>query len=209
MNVTIVDYGLGNVKSVSSALSYLNFDVKVDTNGKIIKKADLLIIPGVASYGAGVKNLTKLQQFDEILDFNIHRKPIIGLCLGAQLFLEQSEESPEAKGLGLIPGVNKKLDPNSGTTPNQGWSKINFTNNTSLSSRCQGKYFYFSHSYKMEVKNSTHIVAKTAQKGGEITAIVQKDNLIGLQFHPERSGLDGLRLLFEIIKNQLGKNNDF
>jgi glutamine amidotransferase len=204
LRITVVDYGLGNVKSVLAALTHLNFEVRIDTNGQSINAADLLVIPGVASFGAGVYNIKKFNQFEEILNFRKTGKTIIGLCLGAQLFLKLSEESPGASGLALIEGVNKKLDPRLGKTPNQGWSKIEFMQNSVLSNKFEEKYFYFSHSYKMDFKDSSIIVAKIKNKTEEIPAIIQKENLIGLQFHPERSGMDGLALLYEIINEQAG-----
>jgi glutamine amidotransferase len=204
LRITVVDYGLGNVKSVLAALTHLNFEFKVDTNGENINAADLLVIPGVASFGAGVENIEKFNQFEEILNFRKTGKTIVGLCLGAQLFLKRSEESPEALGLDLIKGVNKRLDPRLGITPNQGWHRIEFKYNSALSTRFEEKYFYFSHSYKMEFKDSSIVVAKIKNKLEEIPAIIQKENLIGLQFHPERSGMDGLELLYQIINDQTG-----
>jgi glutamine amidotransferase len=91
-------------------------------------------------------------------------------------------------------------------TPNQGWSKIEFMQNSILSTKFEDKYFYFSHSYKMELDDPSIVVAKIKNKLEEIPAIIQKDNLIGLQFHPERSGVDGLALLYEIINKQTGLN---
>jgi glutamine amidotransferase len=206
LKITVVDYGLGNVKSVLAALTHLNFEVKLDADGQRINGADLLLIPGVASFGAGVDNIEKFNQFEEILNFNKTGKTIIGLCLGAQLFLKQSEESPGYLGLDLIEGVNKRLDSRLGVTPNQGWSKIEFMQNSILSTKFEDKYFYFSHSYKMELDDPSIVVAKIKNKLEEIPAIIQKDNLIGLQFHPERSGVDGLALLYEIINKQTGLN---
>ena len=206
MKITVVDYGLGNVKSVLAALKHLNFEVKIDSNGQKIGGADLLLIPGVASFGAGVDHINKFNQFEEILNFSKTGKTVIGLCLGAQLFLKQSEESPGASGLDLIEGVNKRLDSKLSIIPNQGWSKIEFKQNSNLSAKFEEKYLYFSHSYKMELDDPSIVVAKIKNKLEEIPAIIQKDNLIGLQFHPERSGVDGLALLYEIINKQTGSN---
>lgn len=200
MNVCVVDYGLGNVQSVLDALHFLKYEVKCDRDANHIESADLLILPGVASFGAGIRNLIKLKQFEAIKSFFYLGKPIIGLCLGAQMLLEGSEESLAEKGFGFVKGNNLKLNSELGSVPHQGWSRISLAYNSRLFEKFDNKFFYFSHSYKLLVEKKTSIVATVTDRKEKITAIYEHENIVGLQFHPEKSGKDGLSLLHEIIE---------
>jgi len=194
VKVCVVDYQLGNIFSVCQALKYLSIDFELDTDGNSISKSKLLIIPGVAAIGAGVNNLKSSNQWERINNHFANEKPILGLCLGAQMLLDSSEEDLEIRALGFIEGKSLKIDSELWKVPNQGWNKVYINQNSELVEFDQ-QYFYFSHSFQMEPKDSSLITGRISMGDKSIPAIVQHHNLIGVQFHPERSGILGLNFL--------------
>lgn len=197
MKIVVVDYQIGNLFNVTSALKSLGFSFKIDSNGHDIRAADLLIVPGVASFGNGIRNLRLSNQFDEIRNHHKEGKTIVGLCLGAQVLLESSEESPGVKGLELVKGKCTLLNRNLGRVPNQGWKKVNFAGTKLQKYFPATKYFYFSHSFKMQMDEEVAVAETT--KGESIVGYFEKNNIRGMQFHPERSGEDGLFLLNTVL----------
>lgn len=196
MKIVVADYGLGNIFSVVAALSRLNYEVKIDLDGSNVDAADCLIVPGVASFGAGMSRLSATGQAEAILAHSLSGKPLIGLCLGAQMFLNNSDESPEISGLGIVEGRCVSLDTKLGRVPNQGWTLVQQASNIKPDQDdWRHQYFYFSHSYKMEVDDKAAQIS-TGNLGNEnVTATFQIENVAGIQFHPERSGLHGLTFL--------------
>jgi glutamine amidotransferase len=198
MKISLVDYGVGNIFSVGQALKALNIDFTLDSDGKSILKSDLVIVPGVAAFGVGMKNLEERGQAEELRNFFSLGKPLIGLCLGAQMFLNSSTESALSKGFGFVEGKVIALDENLCRVPQQGWSKLE-AKNSSTFSKFHTEYFYFSHGYKMII-NDLKIVAHTSQHEREkVTAFFIDKNVLGIQFHPERSGPIGLKFLEKAI----------
>ena len=125
-----MDYGVGNIFSVISALNHLKIDFEVDLDGTKINKSDVVLVPGVAAFGLGMQNISELGQRNSIQKHFESGNPLIGLCLGAQMFLESSEESEGVEGLSFVPGLVKKLDRNKCTVPHQGWAKVKFNERT-------------------------------------------------------------------------------
>lgn len=196
MKIVVVDYGLGNIFSVLAALSHLNYQVDVDIDGTKVGDSDCLIVPGVASFGAGISRLDDTGQSEQIREHYSSGKPLVGLCLGAQMFLNLSEESPGISGLGIVEGRCVGLNPELGRVPNQGWTYVEQTQHLIADENVwRNEYFYFSHSYKMVIDDNKAQLS-TGNLGMEtITATFQVDNVAGIQFHPERSGLRGLSFL--------------
>ena len=198
MKVTVVDYGVGNIFSVCQALKFLKIDFSVDTDGKKISSSDSILIPGVAAFGVGVKQMKSLGQFNEIVDFKQKGNPILGLCLGAQVLFSNSEEAPESYGLGLVPGKVSALDAEKCQVPKQGWSGIDFSGHPNFN-EFDGQKFYFSHSFKMEPEGSEDVIGFTHYNNEDVVALYRHENMLGAQFHPERSGEVGLRFLKSVI----------
>lgn len=207
--VVIVDYGLGNIKSVQRGLEHANSQSVLSADPDAIVSADRLVLPGVGAFKNGMDGLKQAGVIDAIVAFVNSGKPLLGICLGMQMLLDSSEEHGNHQGLGLIPGsvvpIPKAIDCEGGMRerkiPHIGWSALRHTtenndwNNSILENQKEGEFFYFVHSY-MAVPNSlNHLLAECDYEGLRIAAAIQKDNVTGLQFHPEKSGELGLKIL--------------
>ncbi len=200
--IAVIDYGVGNLFSVEKALLYLGADVSVTSSINDIKKADKLVLPGVGAFGDCMKNLDNTGLVPVILDEISNGKPLLGICVGLQILFEGSEESPGVKGLGIIPGVVRKIKANGLKVPHMGWNNISLTEAGSKSALFKGldqkPYMYFVHSYYAVAQDSGFITVET-EYGSRLTAAVKKGNVQAVQFHPEKSGDTGLRLLKNFI----------
>lgn len=196
--ISILDYGMGNLRSVNKAFDSMGFSSVVTADKNIIIESEGLVLPGVGAFGDCVKNLRKADLIDVILDYISIGKPFLGICLGLQVLFEESEESPDQKGLGLIKGkvVRFNFSKDQGLkVPHMGWNQINIAReSTLLNGIPQNSWFYFVHSY-YPVPQEDGVVAITTNYGSEFTAAIQKDNIFACQFHPEKSSDQGLRLL--------------
>ena len=193
MNI-IVDYGLGNLGSVSRGFARANIDTKISRDLEEIKNADSLILPGVGAYRDAVKALKDLELIEPIKDFVKTGKYMIGICLGMQLLYEKSFEYGEYEGLGLIEGNVEFLDIDL-KVPHMGWNNLKFEKKDDeiLKYIKEDSYVYFVHSYFANSSNKELIAYCEYEK--KIPAIVRKDNVYGLQFHPEKSGEVGQNIL--------------
>lgn len=194
--IVIIDYGVGNTQSVSNAISYLGYKkLKISENQKDIESADSLILPGVGAFEACANNL-KERGLVEILNEEvlIKHKPIMGICVGMQLLASESHENGVHRGLNWIEGKIKKLNlPDNYPVPHVGWNNVNTQGSNSLYRKdADESNFYFDHSYHFECDE--RYVTGYADYGIKITASVQKDNIFGVQFHPEKSQTIGLKL---------------
>ena len=193
--ILIVDYGVGNIHSVLNAISYLGYDVKISSKDSEIKKADYIILPGVGAFDEAMKNLKKSS-----LDQTLHEcalvlnKPILGICVGMQMFASESEENGLHEGLNWIPGTIKKLSlPPEYNVPHVGWNDIHFKNPEVLFSRLNNNCnFYFDHSYHFVCDDN--YIDSYCEYGVKIASSVNYKNIFGVQFHPEKSQINGLRL---------------
>lgn len=194
--ITIVDYGMGNLRSVSKAFQKQGHDVEVTSDAGKISRAGGLVLPGVGHFGACVNNLQNLGITD-LIDSHIKSgKPFLGICLGLQVLFEQSEESPGYTGLGVIRGKVVRF-PRSKTlkVPHMGWNQVKFEDGSKiLSGIPNGSWFYFVHSYYVE-PDEDNVNRITSDYGVTFTAAVERDNIFASQFHPEKSSDIGLRIL--------------
>jgi len=208
--VTIVDYGIGNVLSVKRSLLYFNAEVELTSDPEKIANASRLILPGVGAFGKGMEELEKRSLVAPIKSFSQKGNPFLGICLGMQMMLTDSEEFGHHHGLNLIEGNVCKIPSYNPQNhfekiPLIGWYELSYAPKTSnwenspLKETPTNTSVYFVHSYRALTKELKHTIAQIEYNELPITAAIKKDNLFGFQFHPEKSGPKGL----EIIKNFL------
>ncbi len=209
--IAIIDYDLGNLASVQRAVRYLGADVMVTEDPELLESADKLILPGVGDFAEGIRNLKTKNLIEPIQNFVHSGKPILGICLGMQLFLSKGEESGTHSGLDLIPGrvVHfSKLEnfDNLSKVPHVGWNRLVLneeqeSGETSLLGGLDAPvYTYFVHSF-VAVPDKYSVVAAYARYGDtKFCAVIQKENVHGCQFHPENSGSKGLHILRNFIQ---------
>ena len=200
--IAIIDYGAGNIQSVYKALKFIGADCKVTSDKDEILNADGAILPGVGSFGDAMDTMTKRGIKDTIIEYTKSGKPFLGICLGIQLLFPESEETPGVKGLDIFKGTITKI-PNQNRTlkiPHMGWNNISIKQKNGIFKDIEGEpYVYFVHSFYLKAQDK-NIVAATTQYGVEIDAAVQKGNIIATQFHPEKSGEVGLKMLKNFVE---------
>lgn len=200
--IAIIDYGAGNIQSVYKALKFIGADCKVTSDKDEILNADGAILPGVGSFGDAMDTMTKRGIKDTIIEYTKSGKPFLGICLGLQLLFPESEETPGVKGLDIFKGTITKI-PNQNRTlkiPHMGWNNISIKQKNGIFKGIEGKpYVYFVHSFYLKAQDKD-IVAATTQYGVEIDVAVQKGNIIATQFHPEKSGEVGLKMLKNFVE---------
>jgi imidazole glycerol-phosphate synthase subunit HisH len=196
--IAIVDYGMGNLRSVNKAFESMGFASVVTGDINTIKNSEGLVLPGVGAFGDCVKNLKHKKLVTTIIDYIAEDKPFLGICLGLQVLFEGSEESPGTQGLGIIKGKVVKFqfpEQQKLKVPHMGWNQINIVKNSDLLyGIAPNSWFYFVHSY-YAIPDDDDFTAITSIYGFEFTAAIQKRNLFACQFHPEKSSDAGLRLL--------------
>jgi len=207
MNIAIIDYESGNISSVINSFKKVcsdqNTEIKIEVTSdlKIISQSDKVILPGQGSFKNCIESLIKIDGLKDTLNkfAIVKKKPLLGICVGMQMFADNGFEETKTKGLGWIPGDVKKIDNknNKYKLPHIGWNELSFTFNSKLFKGIEEKaHVYFVHSYKFIPDDESHVSSKTIYSE-EIIASVEKDNLFGTQFHPEKSDSVGL----QIIKN--------
>ena len=213
MNVLIIDYGSGNIKSVYNSvkktLQNLNkyFVLKVSNNLSEIKKADKIILPGVGSFDQCMNRIIKINDLVETLNDQVitKRKPFLGICVGMQILADYGYENHKTKGLSWIDGDVKSLKKSRFVTqdlkiPHMGWNNLSINKKNNLFDNINDEdQFYFVHSYFFDIKHKKNIICNT-KYGIDIPAIINKDNIFGFQFHPEKSGQSGLKILYNWLK---------
>ncbi|MCB1176971.1 MAG: imidazole glycerol phosphate synthase subunit HisH [Leptospiraceae bacterium] len=208
--ITIIDYGLGNLASVKRAFNHLNKEVLISSNPEDILKAEKLVLPGVGAFGQGMENLNSgglAEAIKESVNKNI---PLLGICLGMQLLFSESEEMGNFEGLNLIPGKVLRLKPDPTLpikfkVPHVGWSEIfkpsgiewdkSILNNINEFSKV-----YFVHSFAAKTEDKDVLLSQTEYGGEILCSAVQKNRIVGCQFHPEKSGPVGLEILKNFIE---------
>ncbi len=192
----IIDYDAGNIKSVENALRFLGHDVVVTADPETILKADHVILPGVGAFGDAMQRLRDRGLEETIREVVRQGTPFLGICLGLQLFFEESEESPGVRGLGLLPGRIRRIPDGEGRkVPQIGWNDLSFPRESRLFEGLpQGAFVYFVHSYYLEAGNPSDVTART-EYGVSIDAAVERGNLFACQFHPEKSERVGMKIL--------------
>ncbi len=195
--VGIIDYGVGNLFSLKSSLAYLGISGEIVSDEKAIAKCDRIILPGVGAFGDASRALqdTKLDKI--VVEIANKGVPLLGICLGMQLLFEEGLEFGSHKGLGLIPGKVVSIEPlvNGNKIPHIGWNALQFSENKGdiYKYTKDGEFVYFVHSFHAECP-SEYITARS-EYGSLLTASVQKGNVMGAQYHPEKSGESGLMIL--------------
>ena len=203
--VVIIDYGMGNVGSVRNALEVLGYDVVISSSEENISRADHLILPGVGAFGDGMKNLQKANLVEILTkEVLVNKKPILGICLGMQMMATSGEEGGVYSGLGWISGVTRKfeLDESTFKVPHVGWNDVKNLRQSTLLQNIQNPIFYFVHSYHL-VPEDKNVAIGVTDYGEEFVSVVEKGNIFGVQFHPEKSQKAGLDLLNNFL--QYGK----
>ncbi len=190
--IVVIDYDIGNVKSVCNAFRHIGCQVKLSNSIKDIERASGLVLPGVAAYGYAVNALGDTAKV--VKENAENGKPLLGICVGFQLLFEESCEHGRHKGLALIAGSVISL-PKKKIVPHMGWNLVQFPENMQLFNNFEnGRYFYFAHSYYADITDKEAEIAYT-DYGFNLAAAVQKKNIFGTQFHPEKSGKQGLKVL--------------
>lgn len=192
--IAVVDYGAGNIFSVKNALDYLGFDSKLVSDKDKIKSADAVILPGVGAFPATMDMLNKSGLVDTIKE-EATKKPFLGICLGMQLIFEKGYEFEECDGLGLISGSVRKMEEKDLIIPHMGWNKLEKLNDCPLLMNIgDNEYVYFVHSYKAHCDDKN--ISAYCEYGERVPALVHDGKFVyGAQFHPEKSGETGLKIL--------------
>jgi len=195
--IAVIDYGVGNLFSLCSSLASIGAEAVITSEPSVIKSADKLILPGVGAFGDAAEKLASTGLDALIKEQAAGGKPVMGICLGMQLLFEKSYEYGEHEGLGLLKGSVVPMDgriPNSLKIPHIGWNALKFKKDSRLFKYIKdGDFVYFVHSYFASGCDDS--LAATAEYGIELTAAVEKGNVMGCQFHPEKSGDVGLNIL--------------
>lgn len=197
--IVIIDYGMGNLKSVKNALDFLGLESKISSDREEIRKADGLILPGVGAFPDAMDTIEKFS-LDKIIKEEVtNNKPLLGICLGMQLLFEKSFEGIERAGLGLLKGniVKMKEDKESNIKiPHIGWNNLIYNKKDPLfSSIEEGKFVYYVHSYFVQDYDNEDLIAYSEYGENKIPGVVRHNNVMGAQFHPEKSGDVGLAIL--------------
>lgn len=191
--IAIVNYGVGNLKSLQNAFRFLGVESKLITTPEEVLASEKLILPGVGAFGFAMQNIEKLALKDALIEKTQSGAPILGICLGMQLFFTRSFEGGEQTGLDLIPGQVKRIECDL-KVPHIGWNQVLSKPSSLFKEISSGGYGYFVHSYYCEPENSNSVVA-TTDYGVSFASAVAKDNVFGVQFHPEKSQELGLKIL--------------
>lgn len=199
--VGIINYGAGNIRSVCSSVVACGRKVFLIETGDDLKKAEMVILPGVGAFGDGM-NVLSLKGITEPLIEEIKKgKPFLGICLGMQMLFSHSEEG-NCKGLGIIPGEVKRfsVEDKGLKVPHMGWNRVELIKQTALFHNVDNnQFFYFAHSYYGKPDDTSVIAGKTTY-GIEFASFIRKDNIVGVQFHPEKSGEIGIRFLKNFLE---------
>ena len=193
--IAIIDYGMGNLYSVEKAFAQMGAEAVITGSADVILQADKVILPGVGAFGDCMSNLREYKLVPVIKETVASGKPFLGICLGLQLLFEGSEEDPGVAGLGILPGLVKKIKAPGLKVPHMGWNSLELKNRSPLfSGLTASSYVYFVHSYHAVPGDPSLITAVTGY-GEAVTAAVGRGNLQAVQFHPEKSGTVGLKIL--------------
>ena len=197
MNVAIVDYGMGNLDSVRRALEECGAKVSVTSSPRDLETVPAIVLPGVGAFPAGMRHLRQRGLIDVLTEQVVERRiPVLGICLGMQLFAQKGWEMEETEGLGWISGEVHRLEAKHSEEriPHVGWNEVALVRSSPLFAGIpSGKDFYFVHSFHLDCRNSEEVLARTDYCAGFVSAL-ERANIFGVQFHPEKSQKSGLQL---------------
>lgn len=200
--ICVIDYGMGNLRSVSKAIEKLGGEVRVSDSREELFSAQKVVLPGVGAFGDGVSELKKRGLFEPLRAAISKKKPFLGICLGMQLLFQESEESTGVEGLGIFKGKVQRFRDHSVKVPHMGWNSIKFCQkkSRSLDGIEDGSFFYFVHSF-YPVTKETSMIAATCTYGKEVfPALIENGSVWASQFHPEKSQDAGLRILRNFVR---------
>ena len=194
--IAIIDYGAGNLQSVKKALDFIGAENVITNDPKTILSADKILLPGVGSFGDAMDSMAKSGLVEIVKECALSGKPFLGICLGLQLLFEESEESPEVKGLGIFKGKIKRFPNDMGLKiPHIGWNSLEIKQKDGIFKDIpENAYVYFVHSYYLHAEDENDIATVT-NYGIDFHSAVGKNNVFATQFHPEKSGDVGLQIL--------------
>lgn len=197
--IAIIDYGMGNLHSVSKAVERLGFEAIVTADRDEILRADGVILPGVGAFGDAMQHLTETGLKQVVLEAAAAKQPLLGICLGMQLLFTESEEHGRHEGLNLLPGKVVRFQ-GGYKVPHMGWNRLNkHQPDNPVFDGIEEGHVYFVHSYHAKPENPEHLLASTDYHQ-QVTAVVGNGTLYGMQFHPEKSGSVGMSLLHNFLK---------
>jgi len=192
--IGIVDYGMGNLRSVEKAFQLMGFEATVSDEPEMLQQVSGLVIPGVGAFPDAMKNLRKRGFIDPLMDYAASGKPLLGICLGMQVLFEEGFEGDRCQGLGLLKGSVERI-PARVKIPHMGWNQLSILQNSPiLKGTRDGDYVYFVHSYFANGCDAGEMMAVT-DYGMMLPAVVQRGSIVGLQFHPEKSSDVGLNMI--------------
>ena len=197
--VVIADYGSGNRRSVQTALEHVGAQAEISRDPELLGRAAGLVIPGVGAFPAAMEALRSGGLADAIVDFAAGGRPVLGACLGMQLLFDESEEQEGAEGLGLLPGVVRRLDCGPLKLPHIGWCEVAWERESPLSAGlADPAFFYHVHSYAPVPADPDEVLGRSYY-GGSFVSVAGRDNVFGVQFHPEKSSRNGLAMLANFV----------
>ena len=199
VKVAVLDYGIGNLRSAQKAFEISGAEAHLTANKDLVLASDGVVLPGVGNFGKCAKALTDSGVRELALLAVENDLPFLGICVGMQLLYETSDESPEAKGLGLFPGKVKLLE-DAPRIPQMQWNQIQLVSDSPLLRGLEDEWFYFVHSYAAEQNYPENTTIATCMYGSSVIAAVQRGLIFGTQFHPEKSGKAGQSLLQNFLK---------
>jgi len=205
--IMLVDYGMGNLRSVEKALEKVGLEVNRSSNPEDIDKADAIVVPGVGAFADAIHNLERFGLKDKIIQAINQGKPYLGICLGLQILFEYGYEFGEHEGLGIIKGKVIRFDERLNIKiPHMGWNQVWIKKKDKMFKNIkEGDYFYFVHSY-YAVPDEEDVIASYTDYGVDFCSAIEKDNIWAVQFHPEKSQTTGLKLLqnfADFVKNEI------
>lgn len=198
--IAVIDYGIGNLRSAQKALQKVGADARLTNDASLIRDASGVVLPGVGAFGACMNALTTSGLEPLVRESIAGGRPFLGICVGMQMLFDDSEENPGVRGLGILPGTVRYL-PSDVKRPQMQWNRVHVQRADAMFAGLPAEpWMYFVHSLHPVPSDSMCIVA-TADYGCQVTAAVRKDNVFAVQFHPEKSAVDGLSLLGNFVES--------
>lgn len=198
--IALVDYGIGNLRSVQKALLAVGAEVSLTSDPEEIRRADKVILPGVGAFGDGMLGLTAGGFIDVLREAWLKENPVLGICLGMQLLFDESEEAPQQPGLGYLAGRVRRFPDNDLKVPHTGWNQLHPVGKIGLLDQLAGgSYAYFNHAYYCEPQDTEGTLA-TTDYGLSFASVVGRGRLFGVQFHPEKSQAVGMQILRNFVE---------